>query len=574
MIFLRRGAANFGHQAGEINWTMSYCTGGLAMIGITDSGVAACGPSAINSLSAFGGSPAQAVYVDSSGNVGIGTTIPGAKLEITNPTSGVALKIGRRSGQPSIQGTADWLIMDNIGTGPVALNYWGSGDVVLANGGGDVGIGTASPGATLDVVRGTATGGAAIFRGTTRASHFSYSADEHTYIRGGKANSYVLINDNGGNVGIGTGSPGAKLHVAGDTKIDGNLEVTGTINGGLSGGSGETNFYTAVLGLKTSSYCPAGWELNTFSSLKSPAGYLNIIQTKNMMLMGGPNSIENWQEYIRTELVAANQVNYICSKTFESEREPYVAVFMSAMTTDKCPSDFTYVPASELKRNDGWSYFHSVEGNFYMGGLNNWWRDSQQQESGGWQGRQWNTHGQGICYNIMNVEGKGTAGTKGIFPVVMTLKDASACPAGFDSGSMADLSGTNGYNHIIINDNSVTFGAVEAWWGSNGENKIEVRTHKNWASTLCWKYFETVGEPRMDYRVLNSGSCPSGFTSIDASQLIGSNNAHGHIISTPYGSYMGSLDTWNVHSFDGGSSRYWFDSNYAKKICFKIDNVL
>lgn len=89
----------------------------------------------------------------------------------------------------------------------------------------EVGVGTTSPTAKLDVARGSSTDGTAVFRGTTIPSHFNYSSAEDTYIRGGKTTSQVLIGDantgnvrlaeGGGNVGIGIGAPEAKLHVAG-----------------------------------------------------------------------------------------------------------------------------------------------------------------------------------------------------------------------------------------------------------------------------------------------------------------------------------------------------------------------
>lgn len=79
---------------------------------------------------------------------------------------------------------------------------------------GNAGIGIITPSATLDVIRGTATGGTAQFRGTQYLSHFNYSTNEDTYIRAGKDNGNVILNDiPGGKVGIGTVNPGSKLHV-------------------------------------------------------------------------------------------------------------------------------------------------------------------------------------------------------------------------------------------------------------------------------------------------------------------------------------------------------------------------
>jgi Collagen triple helix repeat (20 copies) len=91
--------------------------------------------------------------------------------------------------------------------------------------GGDVAIGTNNPRATLTIARGTAPEGALKIIGTQTSSHFNYSVAEDTYIRGGKGNSKVIVNDanngdvllanGGGNVGIGTATPSSKLELKG-----------------------------------------------------------------------------------------------------------------------------------------------------------------------------------------------------------------------------------------------------------------------------------------------------------------------------------------------------------------------
>ncbi len=84
--------------------------------------------------------------------------------------------------------------------------------VIRNNGDVGIGIGETAPGATFDVSRGTSAGGTAIFRGTNHVSHFNHSTTEHTYIRAGKNNGFVVLNDiPGGRVGINTANPNAPL---------------------------------------------------------------------------------------------------------------------------------------------------------------------------------------------------------------------------------------------------------------------------------------------------------------------------------------------------------------------------
>lgn len=82
----------------------------------------------------------------------------GGILNITKETDGV-LRLARGSGNASIipYGSETWLIMD--GNGSLGLNYYASGNVIIANGGGNVGIGTTSPTQKLHVNGNTRVGG-------------------------------------------------------------------------------------------------------------------------------------------------------------------------------------------------------------------------------------------------------------------------------------------------------------------------------------------------------------------------------------------------------------------------------
>lgn len=141
--------------------------------------------------------------------------------------------------------TQNWTDTANgtsITFGTTSNNSIYNDDRMVINHDGNIGIGISAPTAKLDVVRGTAPDGTAIFRGTTHVSHFNYSTNEDTYIRGGKNSSRVIINDvvDLGNVGIGTNNPQAKLHISqGNLRVDalagnGNVQLYADDNGTVS----------------------------------------------------------------------------------------------------------------------------------------------------------------------------------------------------------------------------------------------------------------------------------------------------------------------------------------------------
>jgi len=127
------------------NVKLSLAGGGVIFPDLSKQTSAAVGDG--YSLDASDGSPVDALYVDASGRVGIGTTTPGAKLDVTNltrvqgytwPSSGAGLELGYNA--TANKGYVQAFDRDTATFGDLYL------------GSGNVGIGIGSPTTRLDVV--------------------------------------------------------------------------------------------------------------------------------------------------------------------------------------------------------------------------------------------------------------------------------------------------------------------------------------------------------------------------------------------------------------------------------------
>ena len=172
------------------------------------------------------------LYIDTTGNVGIGTTSPGELLEVVG---NIRANISNGGGFMLTGASASGLV--RAGATGLALRT-NTTDRLTVDNSGNVGIGTTSPGYKLEVVgavsASTYYGDGSNLTGIGSGSVAAAGSDgqlqyNNSGLFGGTSRLYY--NDSTNRVGIGTSSPGYDLDVSGSARVQDRLRV-GPVNSG------------------------------------------------------------------------------------------------------------------------------------------------------------------------------------------------------------------------------------------------------------------------------------------------------------------------------------------------------
>lgn len=225
---------------------------------------------------------ADQMVIKTGGNVGIGTASPGVKLDVGSGlirTGGTNAPVlagqGAYLGWNATDALGETDLINQKGSGSGGFNFYNSGDtskgnlIFKVNGSGDVLTYSRLIVDNTSVNAGSYANSSLIFGGSGSGEGIMSARAEGAINRFGldfftSSGTKRMSITNGGNVGIGTATPGAKLEVAGQVKITGGSPAAGKVLTSDASGLASWTALAANPGTGTNNYLPK-WNSNALT---------------------------------------------------------------------------------------------------------------------------------------------------------------------------------------------------------------------------------------------------------------------------------------------------------------------
>jgi hypothetical protein len=256
---------------------------------------------------------AVAITIDSSENVGIGTDSPSQKLHVATSSGDSIILVDNGTSQARFATDNDGPYIYALTSGDSALRVFGeSSERMRIDSSGNVGIGTSSPSAKLEI-KGASSTNYLQFNNSSDSelfridSNFNWawgttSPSQAFDMRDTSGNALFAVDRSNGRVGIGTDNPTQKLHVSGNVTIDTDTNSKFTIGDGgadaitLYGGTGDELYIGANNAYKLRFKTDGNIVMDNGGSLgigtDSPSTPLHVYSNTSGVIatISGPNS--------------------------------------------------------------------------------------------------------------------------------------------------------------------------------------------------------------------------------------------------------------------------------------------
>ena len=327
------------------------------------------------------GNLVNGIYVDSTGKVGIGTTTPRAKIDVSGDVyTSSSFWAGDNNGLfiGNLTSGASYVYITGVGsTGASSYLSFSTnaGEKMRINNAGNVGIGTTSPSLNLSVQglyglpSTSGAQGTGIFRVQDSSSNISLDMGVIQYFgswiqsinKSNSANLTLALNPNGGNVGIGTNSPSHNLSVKGSSATDmiswtdaiNNTGYLGIRGGGVVWMNADNNLVFATSNTERMRILSNG---NVGIGNTTPSTRLHVtgtISSSDLLLAGTADysyttsdSWTSWQTIVPTGALTAQAV-YIIRIWYGTDNAPWTVAtsfLFSPANTNGASADGQFAP--------------------------------------------------------------------------------------------------------------------------------------------------------------------------------------------------------------------------------------